>query len=52
MKPKRSLQTSVKRMLDSNSDPYEEIVDMRFPFGDDENILELDSGDGSKTLWL
>ena len=46
MKTKRSLQTSVKRMLDSNS----EIVDMRFPFGDDENILELDSGDGSKTL--
>ena len=42
----------MKRMLDSNSDPYEEIVDMRFPFGDDENILELDSGDGSKTLWL
>ena len=50
MKTKRSLQTSVKRTLDRNSDPYEEIVDMRFPFGDDETILELDSGDGSITL--
>ena len=40
----------MKRMLDSNTDPYEEIVDMRFPFGDDENILERGSGDGTITL--